>query len=427
MDKFDQSSDAAWNPLDPSDGTKTPEGASSPEDTSGGSSENQATAIQPSARIEWEDSKEETASQEDSGSSTYDQGRDSAGSDTATSDQGAGMSTSCVALGKGLDIGTANIVSAQQNDSSGVTVHMERNAFIDITSDVHSKRMLTQLNVPYVLHNNKLVILGDAAFELSNIFGREMRRPMKDGLISPSEVDALPMIRLIIEKVLGEPQDEGEPVYFSVPAPSVDRQNNIIYHQGLFEGMLRKLGYVPNAMNEGHAVVLAELQEQDFTGIGISCGGGMVNVCVCYKTIPAISFSISRAGDWIDQNVGNVLGISATKATFLKEQGVDLASPRNREDEAIVIYYRNLINYILENIRMKFETSSDIPEFRNPVEIVCSGGTSKIEGFETVFSEELEKVQFPLKVSIVRRASDPLQSVAKGCLIAAAMSQSDQG
>ncbi len=421
MDKLDQSSDAAWNPLDPSDGTDSPS-----EDGTGSSSDTNATAIQTNARIEWEDSKDDAAMKDDSETKTMDQNSDESGSSAAPTMQGASMSTSNIALGKGLDIGTANIVSAKQNEQSGVTIHMERNAFIDITSDVHSKRMLTQLNVPYVLHNNKLVILGDAAFELSNIFGREMRRPMKDGLISPSEVDALPMIRLIIEKVLGEPQGDGEPVYFSVPAPSVDRQNNIIYHQGLFEGMLRKLGYAPNAMNEGHAVVLAELQEQDFTGIGISCGGGMVNVCVCYKTIPAISFSISRAGDWIDQNVGNVLGVSATKAAFLKEQGVDLASPRNREDEAIVIYYRNLINYILENIRMKFETSADIPEFRNPVEIVCSGGTSMIEGFETVFGEELEKVQFPLKVSLVRRASDPLQSVAKGCLIAAAMSQSDQ-
>lgn len=331
-----------------------------------------------------------------------------------------------VSTGKGLDIGTANIVSALQNEKSGITIQMERNAFIDIKSDVYSKKMLTQLKVPYVMHNDKMIVLGDAAFELSNIFGRETRRPMRDGLISPDEVDALPMIRLIIEKVLGAPQIDGEVLYFSVPAESVDRQNNIIYHQGLFEGLLRKMGYRPRALNEGHAVVFAELAEQDFTGIGISCGGGMINVCVCYKTIPAVTFSISRGGDWIDRNVANVLGINATKATFLKEQGVDLTRPRHREDEAIVIYYRNLINYILQNIKARFESTHDIPEFRDAIEIVCSGGTSMIQGFEEVFAEELASVRFPLKVSRVRRAQEPLTSVAKGCLIAAAISDNEE-
>ena len=104
---------------------------------------------------------------------------------------------------------------------------------------------------------------------------------------------------------------------------------------------------------------------------------------------------------------------------------MNLLEPQNREEEAIVIYYRNLIDYILVNLRKKFETASDIPEFRDPVEIVCSGGTSLIDGFEEFFSQELNKIRFPVKVSRVRRAPEPLHSVAKGCLIAAAMDQEE--
>ncbi len=346
-----------------------------------------------------------------------------AGFGTSWQTEQAPANRSGLRLGKGLDIGTVNIASAVQNEKGGITIKLERNAFIDINSDVYSKRMLTKLKVPYVIHNSKMIVLGDAAFELSNIFGRETRRPMKDGLISPSETDALPMIKLIIEKVLGPCQAPGEPCFFSVPAASIDKDNNVIYHQGLFEGILRKIGYTPKAMNEGHAVVFAELAEQNFTGIGISCGGGMFNICVSYKTIPALSFSISRGGDWIDQNVATVLGIPSSRATYLKERGVDLTNPTCREDEAIVIYYRNLINYTLQNIKAKFEIAHDMPEFRDPVDIVCSGGTSMIKGFEKVFSQELQGIKFPLKVSRVRRASEPLTSVAKGCLIAAAISE----
>lgn len=328
-----------------------------------------------------------------------------------------------VKLGKGLDVGTANLVSAVQNDTGGITIKMERNAFIDIKSDVYSKRMLTKLKVPYVVYKGNMIVLGDAAFELSNIFGRELRRPMKDGLISPSEVDALAMVRLIIEKVLGWPQAQNEPCFFSVPAASIDRNNNVIYHQGLFEGLLRKMGFAPKPMNEGHAVCFAELAEQNFTGIGISCGGGMINVCLSYKTIPCLSFSICRGGDWIDTNVANVLGIPTSKATSIKERGVDLMAPTSREEEAIVIYYRNLISYVLLNIKAKFEIAENMPEFPDAIDIVCSGGTSMIKGFPEIFADEFRKIEFPLQVREIRRAKEPLTSVAKGCLIAAAISE----
>lgn len=326
-----------------------------------------------------------------------------------------------VALGKGLDIGTANLASAKQSDDGGITVTVERNAFLDIDSDVYSKNMLTKLKVPYVVHNNKLIVLGEAAFELANVFGKETRRPMSDGLISPNETDALPMIQLMIKKLLGDPAAKGENCYFSVPAESLDVDNNIVYHQGLFESMLGKLGYTARAINEAHAVVFSELADNDFTGIGLSFGGGMANACVAYKSIPCLSFSVARGGDWIDKNVANVLGIHRAKATMIKERGVDIRDPKNREEEAVAIYYRNLISYILQNIKHRFEGGSNMPTFNEPVDIACAGGTSMVGGFIEVFRDEFAKIDFPIPVGRIFRAQEPLTSVARGCLVAAAI------
>ena len=114
----------------------------------------------------------------------------------------------------------------------------------------------------------------------------------------------------------------------------------------------------------------------DFTGIGCSFGGGMVNVCVSYKTIPALTFSVARGGDWIDSNAANVLGMPSSKATFIKESGMDIRNPKGREEEAIAIYYRNLISYTLTNIKNRFQMGKDMPSFNEPVDIVCAGGTS---------------------------------------------------
>ena len=326
-----------------------------------------------------------------------------------------------VGLGKGLDVGTANLAAAVQNDEGGLTVNVERNAFLDIPSDVYSKNMLSKLKVPYVVNNGKLVVIGEAAFELANVFGRETRRPMADGLVSPSEQDALPMMKMIIQKILGEPQQAGENCYFSVPAESLDVDNNVVYHQGLFESLINKLGYEAHAINEAHAVVFSELAENDFTGIGLSFGGGMANACIAYKSIPCLSFSVARGGDWIDKNVANVLGVPRSKATAIKERGIDIRDPKNREEEAVAIYYRSLINYVLENIKSRFESGQNMPSFSEPIDIACAGGTSMVGGFIEVFREEFAKIDFPIPIGRIFRSEEALTAVAKGCLVAAAI------
>ena len=320
---------------------------------------------------------------------------------------------------RGLDVGTMNLVGATQADDGTIKIKLMRHCFLDVDVSPFTKKMLLQQKVQYVEMGKKVYILGESAFELANIMNKVIRRPMKAGVMSPQEADAAPIFGLLVEAVLGKPEGPGIPCYYCVPANPVDADFNIVYHSGIIAGALKNLGYVPKEMNEAHAVVFSELADQDFTGIGISCGGGMVNVCVSYKTIPAVSFSTSRAGDWIDKNVGQVLGINATRAAAIKEKGVNLKSPKNREQEAIVIYYRNLITYTLGHIKAKFESTEGIPQFPDPVDIVCSGGTSLIGGFIEVFEEELKKIEFPIPINKVRLAGEPLNATAKGLLLAA--------
>ena len=345
------------------------------------------------------------------------------GNGSAKSKASPASKDSAVLLGKGLDVGTANLLSAIHNHDGNPTVKRERNMFLEIPSEFQkNKKMLTQLKVPYVGFRDRLFVLGDAAFNLANMFGKDVQRPMSNGFLHPTERDAIPMLRFIVERLLGEPAAKDEPVYFCVPAPSIDVENDIVYHQGVIEGLLKKLGYAPHAINEGHAVVYSELADDDFTGIGISCGGGMFNVCVAYKSIPAVTFSVGRGGDWIDEHVAKVMGISRTRVIDIKESpSVSLNRPGNREEEAIVLYYRNLIEYVLKNLAQRFSLAQDVPRFTDPVQIVVAGGSCMVDGFVDVFNEELEKVDFPLEVAGVRRADEALTSVVRGCLIAASM------
>ena len=320
--------------------------------------------------------------------------------------------------GKGLDVGTANLVCAREQDGS-VVIQAIRNAFLDVQADPFTRNMLARLKIQSIQKDDRLFIVGDTAFELANVFNRETRRPMQNGMLSPAEANALPIERVLLEKVLGAPSTPGERCVFSVPATPVDSTTNVAYHRGVISEMLSKLGYSPFSIQEGYAVVLTELEAQEFTGIGISCGGGMFNVCVSYKSVPVVNYSTSRGGDWVDQNAAAAIGAPASRLCAIKEKGMDIASPQSAEEEAIAIYYRQLVEYTLNTLKLKFESSRELPSFPEPVDLVCSGGSSLAGGFVALFKEQLQKTRFPIKVRDVRLAAEPLNTVSQGCLIAA--------
>ncbi|MEN8257692.1 MAG: hypothetical protein ABFS09_07500 [Thermodesulfobacteriota bacterium] len=66
---------------------------------------------------------------------------------------------------------------------------------------------------------------------------------------------------------------------------------------------LASLGYRPISINEGLATIMSELANDNFTGIGISMGGGMCNICLSYLSVPVLNFSVQKGGDYIDSMV----------------------------------------------------------------------------------------------------------------------------
>lgn len=319
----------------------------------------------------------------------------------------------------GLDIGTGNIVSARKT-GTGVETRRVRDAFLELPLD--AKKMLKMSNVSYVERTDELIILGDAAMDTANIFGREARRPLSAGLVSSSDIDAMEILALLIKNVLGEPQKPGEHCYFSVPAAPVDRPGqDVIYHRGVLEKIVRECGYTPTAGNEAMAIIYAETAKENFSGIGLSFGAGMTNVALAMNTIEGLSFSVGRGGDWIDNGAAKSIGSTSSRICAIKEKGVDLNAPAGRDQEAITFYYRNLIEYAIDQIALQFMSIQGKFSLPRPVPIIVSGGTSKAGGFLDLFKAVFEKrrKKFPIEVSEVRAATDPLNAVANGLLIQA--------
>lgn len=322
--------------------------------------------------------------------------------------------------GKGLDIGTAFIYCAQKIGPT-ITFRFQRDAFFDIEYSEFTQGILEKSDVKYVLSNGKIYVVGEDAIKFANAFGRNLRRPMRSGVISPAEEEALPVLEALIKSVLGEPSEKEEICYYSVPGVPVDADFNTIYHQNVTKGFLEKLGYRPKPINEGLATVFSELAEDNFTGMGISFGGGMTNVCLAMMGVPAISFSVARAGDWIDEEVAKATNQPVSKITTFKENFFNLKKSEGsmtRVEQALLIYYEHLIEYVLEQIKKGFEKKA-VLELGEPITMVISGGTANPIGFIERFKAILARADFPFKIKEIRLAPYPLYTSAKGALIAA--------
>ncbi|MFT5207588.1 MAG: hypothetical protein ACI9CF_001344 [Candidatus Omnitrophota bacterium] len=338
-------------------------------------------------------------------------------SDFALPDQGDKTSSDTAErIGVGLDLGTAYLTGAREKNGSKVFVKHERNAFLSVRGDPSTVSLLNRLKIRYVEMGENMFVLGSVALDLGNIFNREIKRTMSMGILNPSEAAGIPVIKLLIEHILWEPRVKDEICCFSIPAKPVDRDQDTIYHKGVFEALLKSIGFKPMVIDEGYAVVLSEMASSEFTGIGVSCGGGMVNACAAFKSMPVLSFSITRGGDWIDTKASEVLGIPKGQVTIAKESGINIQKPEGREADAIAIYYRNYIHYFLEQLSEVFASSKDKPDYRDPVEIVFAGGSSMVNGFLEVVKEELLTIDMGFEIGTVRRAEEPFTSVARGCL-----------
>jgi hypothetical protein len=248
---------------------------------------------------------------------------------------------------------------------------------------------------------------------------KETLRPMSKGVLNPDEPASAAMVAELIKAVVGEPENpETDNLFFCVPAQPVDADYDVVYHEETLKEIFNDIGYKNvSVMHEGLAVVFSELSDSNFTGIGMSFGAGMVNVTYAFMGVPVLSFSISKGGDYIDQSAAKQVNDTANTVTYRKEQGMDLRDPKDEYEKAIAVYYKNLLRYLIDQIKYLYNSRDkrDLPVLRDPIPLVVSGGTSKVGGFKEALAELIaEDKDFPISISEIKPAEEALYAVANG-------------
>lgn len=340
----------------------------------------------------------------------------------------------------GIDFGTMNIVVARKNDEGKVTVAAEKNCFFDVPTDWEDMLTGSDFNFTKLVENGeeRLFVCGKDALRLANLYSKKdtsgdrvsgLRRPMQNMVLnSKSDKMSVQMLKFMVQNLVGPPKEEGEICFVSVPANPLSGQFNNNFHSMMCQQFIRELGYTVEPIPEFLAVIYASnpTMEEDgekipMTGVGISWGAGGTNCGVAYKRQPTVNFALDKGGDWIDKQIASVTQLTNSEVTVEKEklskaEKVSLSNPDFGDEisGAVYIYYDALIREVVTSFKAQFLENKI--NFTSPVEIVVSGGTSLIPGFEAHFEKIVKEVSWPFDISGIRKAPNPLAATAVGAL-----------
>ena len=330
--------------------------------------------------------------------------------------------------GCGFDCGTFHLMTARRDEKGEVKTRKEVNAFIEIPLDNrYTFNMFKKAKVPLIEREDENVAyaVSDAAVNIAYTLNQPLKRPMSDGCLNPKEHNAFRILNIMISTMIGEPSVDKEVLYYSVPANSVNEDTDIDYHQKvldqIFKGFKSKSGKTvqPYPINEALAIIFAELAEKNYTGVAISFGGGMINVCYAIMSQPVFTFSIVNSGDWIDQQAAKACGETPVVINREKMKIDLLKPPTTLVERAIQSQYQIMIEKTVTLIKESLLQDEMRVRTDIPLDIVIAGGTSSPNGFLELFKQTVDMVKLPMVVGEIRKSKDHLGAVARGCLVAA--------
>jgi hypothetical protein len=326
----------------------------------------------------------------------------------------------------GFDAGTYNLVCCQRNEEGEFVYKREVNAFLDIPLDNRFVfQMMKKAGVPLIERENVAYALGEAAVNMAYTMSQlELKRPMVAGCVNPKERDAFQILKIMMHSLLDDVQDDNDVLYYSVPANAINEETDAEYHgkilEAIFKGFKKDGKQVqPFEVNEALALVYAELSHKAYTGIGMSFGAGMVNVCFSMFGNPVFKFSLVNSGDWIDKMAAKATGESIAFINQEKHK-IDLSkAPETLVERAIQTQYSIMVEKTVSGIKNGLASMSDTVHVDKPIDVVVAGGTAMPNGFHTLFKDVLAQANMPIGIGEVIKPKDPLYSVARGCLLVA--------
>jgi len=335
----------------------------------------------------------------------------------------------------GVDLGTAFLQSAEKNKDGEIEFKTVRNAFVELESrhgidDVES--ILKQNNWQYVTDGKRYFVVGEDSVRVARLFPDiPVRRPMQDGVLNKDEDKKMLIMASMIENLIGKAPSEDSLVCFCVSSEAVDGSSDSVFHKNRVDSMFKRLGWNTKVIDEGMGIILSERpcvntrdgEKVPFSGLSISAGAGRMNAVLAYRGLQVLGMSCGKSGDEIDKKVSEQTGVAISQVSYIKENKLDFSSIDLEDDVifALDVYYSSILEYVFKNFSKKFKKVKS--QFEGKIPIIFAGGTSNPPGFQLKAKKVIDTLDLPFEVDSVKVCKDPRNSVVKGLLVQAIISQ----
>ena len=327
-----------------------------------------------------------------------------------------------------LDVGTSRLRSVRRDGSERIG-RSAAAAFALLRDDPATRELLIRAGVAFATGEGDLVLIGDAAEAHATAFQTTPLRLLPDGVLPGDDPPARQVLATLVDGLLPEaPQyslnQAAAPCGLVLPAGALADE----HVREFLIRLVRLRGYHPLPVSAGHALAIATLADDGFTGLALAFGaGGCVLSLVQHGCELAVAAE-SRGTDWIDAHLaatGKRYAFDARGQRYLDTESVReeredahaaLTRPLGSFDEHIAALYTDLLATVAA--QMTDTLAACRPGlFRMPLPIVCGGGGTRPAGFTNLVQHALTEAGLPLPLGPIRLAPADDYLTAHGALI----------
>jgi hypothetical protein len=334
-----------------------------------------------------------------------------------------------------LDLGAFAMRSLRRR-GNGLLAHRCRSVALSLADHAARRDYLQTSKASFLVADNFLVLPGDAAIDAAAFFELAPRDLFPNGEVPTADPVARQVISAVVDALLPWSAGPEEICCFTQPGrfhlPS-GGDLAMDYRLQFVARLIRLRGYKPLPLHPATALILSELGNAGFTGIGLALGASACDMAVVHRGVQIASERVGRGGGWIDLELAratmtwrhDALGerVFDLENARKRKETATLAAPANADDRIVADLYMKLIAELVNAMSDLLDSDAQIPLLPQPLPFVCGGGPSQIAGFREMLTGKLRGRDFPVAFSSPRLVSDHNYAFSRGCLIRAELEQ----
>ena len=333
-----------------------------------------------------------------------------------------------------LDLGSHSFRSLRSAGDHLVARRM-RSTYCTLSDSETHRRLLERTGTEFLTCDQHLVLIGEPAIEISRLLQIPCLELLPRGQLAAHDPISRQIINLLIDALL--PQAEAGGVCCFTHGGAM-RRSLVAAQLDFFSRLIRLRGYTPLPLPAGQALILAELVEDRFTGIGVVVGAAACEVTVTQLGQELHSWTIPRGGRWIDEHMARERGdllhdaagqrlLDLDKAALDREAlAPAVLAPVSRDEKLLARLCRELTWEIADDLCQKLREDPRLGSLPRPLSLVCGGGIAQVPGFGDLLQDALHLRDAANPVGRIVTADSSPYTIARGLLVHAELETQPQ-